>query len=122
MKTVTYVAFVYNAAHQDSGKYVAIDHASGGYPYGVTDVREAKLWDTQADALHYAKRDYPRNFDLVTVKVSTEIIEKVELDVASVLRELAYVAGMNESGVEDYGWERIAALAKRAEVLADDLA
>lgn len=44
------------AASSDwAGQYVALDSASGGYPYAVGDnVFRAKVWDSEEKALDYA--------------------------------------------------------------------
>lgn len=36
------------------GWFVALDSASGGYPYAVDDPTRAKFWDTEKDARDYA--------------------------------------------------------------------
>jgi len=38
---------------RDQGKFVALDKASGGYPYLTGDPFEAKLWETLESAEEY---------------------------------------------------------------------
>lgn len=44
----------------DNNLLVAIDSASGGYPYLVTDAFRAKVWVKKEDALNYNSH-FPKN-------------------------------------------------------------
>lgn len=67
-------------------KYVAWDHASGGYPYLTTSLRDVKVWPTLDDALEYhgsfpkeGWRVYTLDYTIGTVELTEEDIKKANL-------------------------------------------
>ena len=56
---------------QDAGKFVALDSASGGYPYSV-DIDQAHDFDTPEKARQYARNEA---FIVRLVKITYEVSE-----------------------------------------------
>lgn len=50
-----------------SGKYIAIDDASGGYPYEVAEWNRATLWTDVANLLSYKKMFQKENYKICTI-------------------------------------------------------
>lgn len=62
----------YALMNKETGKLIALDRASGGYPYDVDSIWRAQLWDDFADAMRYTAvsswKDYDNPvYDLVSV-------------------------------------------------------
>lgn len=49
----------FHISSQFAGSYVDLDGPSGGYPYAVASLKQAKVWGTIEDALDYAKSFQP---------------------------------------------------------------
>jgi hypothetical protein len=45
--------FRYVLKNKETGKYIAVDHNSGGYPYDVDSIFLATLWKTAYEATRY---------------------------------------------------------------------
>ncbi len=63
-----------------SGKFIALDSASGGYPYEVSTIWRAQFFETADEAIHYTAvmsySDYDRpEYDLFRVEVQAFAME-----------------------------------------------
>lgn len=61
----------------DSGKLVALDEASGGYPVLVNTLKEAKIWPTFGAMCRYAdifcnpnRKANPKNWEPIMIHIS----------------------------------------------------
>lgn len=114
----TYYALAY-----PNGQLVALDSASGGYPYPASTFRSAALWDSPSKALKYPAAE--ENFSLVEIVLSvTEIEPPMEvLTTSELLRKLDEFCGYHEGALDDSRVELIRAEAlKRADELELDSA
>lgn len=52
-----------------TGKFIALDSASGGYPY-ETDIRQCKIWISKQEAHGYMNvMGYPLGWDIITGEI-----------------------------------------------------
>lgn len=59
----------YIIKNNKTGEYIAIDQASGGYPYD-TDIFNAKIWHTKQEAREYNKMSFNHDWSLCIIKIN----------------------------------------------------
>lgn len=74
------------------GKFVALDSASGGYPYAVDDVFRARLWDTREAAERYNAVFSWKDYDnpVFSLAVVSTLVEGVTARKGSALAALRF--------------------------------
>ena len=53
-------------------EYIAIDVASGGYPYRIKEFNQAHIWNSEEDASSYQDK-FKEDWQLVEVFIRTEV-------------------------------------------------
>jgi hypothetical protein len=53
----------YVLKNKETGKYIALDKMSGGYPYDVDTIWRAKKWENPADAILYTAVSSWKDYD-----------------------------------------------------------
>lgn len=61
------------------GQFVALDSASGGYPYAVEDPTRAEFWATEEAALSYASSFTPKLYSMYAIEPKAHKM-KVEVE------------------------------------------
>jgi hypothetical protein len=55
----------------ENGKYIAIDTASGGYPYETERIQGANIWSSKEDAYDYKNKFPKENWTLHNLIINT---------------------------------------------------
>jgi hypothetical protein len=91
----------YAMVYSNNGQFVALDSASGGYPYATNSFTSAKLWSTPEAAISYLPSE--ETFDLAEVTIQVKLIERPTppLTDEELIAKLYQFSGMNEAGIDD---------------------
>jgi hypothetical protein len=69
---------MYVIKNDDTGKFIAIDNSSGGYPYD-TEIHNAKFWHDKDDAFRYKNVFKNEKWSLHTISFEIEKCDWFEL-------------------------------------------
>lgn len=60
-----------------NGKYIAVDAASGGYPYETERISDAKIWSSKQEAFAYNNLFKKQNWTLHRLVIETTLVSWV---------------------------------------------